>query len=301
MPLLLTLSLLLILPGLPSFAAADATSSVQRLVEHGDRAFQRRAEALTGEWAGPRRIREANAAYTEALELRPTDLAIRVKLLKTLFFEAEYVRVDDDRRRELYERGRTVFEEGHTQLARRLGLKSLSGVDARTLVKRLDNVDQAGPLCFWGAMHWGLWAESFGKIAAVRKGAARRVRELGEAAFALDPHYEQGGALRLLGRLHHLTPRIPLITGWIDRSRALELLQGSLEIGPDDPLNRAFLAQAIWDIEHDSHRTIALLREIITRAPRADQLVEDRRAIAAARELLERLAGTAGPAAGPAG
>ena len=274
-------------------SALHATDdSFEKLVVAGDLAFERRAEVLAGSWANPNLIREANEAYSRALEMRTSDLEVRVKLLHTLFFEAEYALISENRRKDLYQRGTRLFEAGYTDLALRVGRKTLDGVDARSLVALLEDVDEAGALYFWGAMHWGLWAESFGKLAAVRRGVARKVKELGEAASALDPLYEQGGALRILGRLHHLTPKIPLITGWIDRTRALDLLQRSLELGPEDPLNRAFLAQAIWDLEHDSRRAISLLREVVDQAPRTQQLVEDRRAIAAARDLLNRLMST---------
>ncbi len=275
---------------------AQNHESFEQLVRSGDEAFERRAENPEGAWASPDRIRQANAAYSQALDIRQDDLEVRVKLLHTLFFEAEYALVSVERRKALYERGTQLFETGYEHLALRVGRKSLNGIHASALPSLLRDVDQAGALFFWGAMHWGLWAESFGKIAAVRRGAARKVLELGEAASILDPHYEQAGALRILGRLHHLTPRIPLITGWIDRGRALELLQRSFELGPDNPLNRAFLAQAVWELERDSRRAILLLQEVVDQAPRTQQLVEDRRAIAAARVLLKRLVGASAPA-----
>ncbi len=268
----------------PSLGAAAAGGIA--LEQEGDRAFESRASGTSSAWALDGPIESAVSAYTAALEQRPDDLGLRVKLLRALFFQAEYVSQAEDRRKELYSRGTDLFEESFALLARHVGVRSLRGVRGESLRGRLGQIDEAGPLYFWGAMHWGLWAESFGKIAAIRQGVLKKVRELGEGAVVLAPTYESYGPLRIVGRLHHLTPKIPVYSGWVDRRHAVRMLQQSADAEPLEPLNRTFLAHALWELAGNHGAALDLLWSVVGSTPRASHQVEDLRAIEGARDLI---------------
>src|SRR5438128_786427 len=128
---------------------------------------------------------------------------------------------------------------------------------------------------FWTAAAWGQWALARGKLASARAGVAGRVRDLCETVIALDRALEEGGGYRVLGRLHDQAPRIPLLTGWVSRAKAIEYLRKSYELGPRNPVTWFFLAEAILD--HDpSHAEEGrrLLRKCVDTPPRPDYYVE---------------------------
>jgi hypothetical protein len=122
------------------------------------------------------------------------------------------------------------------------------------------------------------------------RGQGGEIRDLAQQLLALDAGMEQGGADRLLGRLHHQAPKIPLFTGWVSRPKALAHLRRALELGPRNTVNQVFLAEAI--LAHDPSRKDEALRLLALCAgavPRPEYLVEDAYYSAEARALLARL------------
>ena len=287
------------LPGAGQDAASPAASSpaaveelVEQLIERGDEAFARRHDGSAGVQARGEPIEEAIAAYRQALDAAPDRLDVRVRLLRGLFFLARYATPSPSRRKALYEEGRTIFEEGLDRLGEIVEQRHdvrLGKADPEELPKLLDH-PHAGELFFWGAVHWGLWGESFGTMASIRRGVAGRIRRYGESALVLAPEYENAGAYRLLGRLHALAPRVPLFTGWIDHDLAVEYLERAVELAPEDPLNRFFLAEALLEYSRDQEdRALRLLESAAGATPRAGRPIEDAEAIADARARLAEL------------
>jgi tetratricopeptide (TPR) repeat protein len=279
------LAALLLVAARPAPAA-----TVDELVARGDRAHARRAEGAQGDRARSQPIGEAVVAFREALAQAPERLDVRVRLLRSLFFLARYATEDPKEQKRLYEEGRSVFDQGLERLGRRAGAR-LDKADAGELPALLAEVPEAGELYFWGAVHWGLWGESFGTMASVRKGVAGKIRRFGEGARALAPEYENAGAYRLLGRLHALAPKVPLFTGWVDHDLAIEYLERAVELAPEDPLNRFFLAEALYEYGTGGQgpRVRELLESAANAQPRPDRRVEDGEAIADARARLATL------------
>jgi predicted Zn-dependent protease len=82
--------------------------------------------------------------------------------------------------------------------------------------------------------------------------------------------------VRVLGRLHHQAPRIPFVTGWVSKKKALEYLRRSLELGPESRATWLFLAEAILDHESEKKAdAVALLRRCAETPPRPEHAVED--------------------------
>jgi hypothetical protein len=126
-----------------------------------------------------------------------------------------------------------------------------------------------------------------GNLAAARRDAAGHIRRHAEVLIELDPGYADAGGLRLLGRLHTATPKVPLVTGWIDRRRGIELLRRAHATSTRDGRNALFLAEAL--LEHAPDRraeAIALLREAAARQPAPESLIEESETIDAARRRL---------------
>ncbi|MBZ0112610.1 MAG: TRAP transporter TatT component family protein [Thermoanaerobaculia bacterium] len=120
---------------------------------------------------------------------------------------------------------------------------------------------------FWVAASWGLWGLSHGNLAAARQGVAEKMRDHAELAIAFDETYDEGGGWRLLGRLNTVSPKVPFITGWIDRNRGIEQLERALSISRRDGRNLLFLGEALINFAPTRRcEGLALVREVTERA-----------------------------------
>jgi hypothetical protein len=139
----------------------------------------------------------------------------------------------------------------------------------------------------WAGIHWALWGDNFGRLAAARQGVGDRVRRYAEVVIAIDERYEDAGGHRLLGRLHTLAPKVPFFTGWVDRGKAVAELRRAVALAPGLPLNEVFLAEAL--LLHQAEKGAEarqLLRRVLERPPLPARLVEDEDAQRQARQLL---------------
>ncbi|HEX6199563.1 MAG TPA: hypothetical protein VF150_04805, partial [Thermoanaerobaculia bacterium] len=235
-------------------------------------------------------IGRAIEAYEEAVAASPTNLEAHWKLLRALYYRGEHVAEGADERQAVFDRGRRAAEEALGRLAARAGGRQLlDALSPEDRAARLARIPEAGPTYFWAAVHWGLWGDAFGRLAAARQGVAGTIRDYAETARALNESYENGGPHRVLGRLHALAPKIPFFTGWIDRDRAVAELRRALALGPDDPLNRLYLAEAL--LEHRPERraeALEHLRALLAQPEDARRPVEQGNAKRVAREVLAR-------------
>ncbi len=262
--------------------------------ERGDRFWSRRAEGFpeSGKPASePARL--AVEAYARALAEQPDDLGLHFKLMAALYFQAYFV-VDDARRQKAtYERLVELSDRSLELVARQTGREeTLARLPHEEQVKLLRQVPEAVPAHFWAAVSWGLWGMSHSRLAAGARGVAPRIRDHAQMVIDLDEEYADAGGLRLLGRLHALTPRIVFFTGWIDRRAGLALQRRALEISRRDPRNLLFLAEFLLEHEKSSRgQALELLREAAARSPDPEALVEQSETIEAARRLLAELEG----------
>ncbi|HSL83555.1 MAG TPA: hypothetical protein VLF66_12340 [Thermoanaerobaculia bacterium] len=285
--------LILLAAAWPSGAALVAAATADDHLAAGDAWFARRAEGAPAPEAGraaPGPIGRAIDAYQEAVAAEPTNLEAHWKLLRALYYRGEHVAEGADARREVFDRGRLAAEEALGRLAARAGGRELlDALSPEDRAGRLARIPEAAPTYFWAAVHWGLWGDAFGRLAAARQGVAGTIRDYAETARALDESYENGGPHRILGRLHALAPKIPFFTGWIDRSLAVAELRRALALGPEEPLNRLYLAEAL--LEHRPERraeALELLRGLAAEVAGERRPVELGAAKRAAREVLTR-------------
>jgi hypothetical protein len=246
-PLLLLLALDVAPPN-PVLAAADA-------------AWARRDEGRSGAQASTEPISEAVLEYSKATA-DANSIEARWKLARALFFEAKFTVLDPAARRSRLERARAIGEEAVTLVKRRT--PALSGDP------------DAAPAYFWTAVAWGSWAQIVSRVTAGRAGAAAKVRDYSTKVIQLDPAFEEGGGYRVLGRLHHLAPRIPLFTGWISRAEGLRNLRLAVQTGPRNFVNRHFLAEALADgTPEEKAEAIAIEKALVADTPTPGHLVED--------------------------
>ncbi len=142
---------------------------------------------------------------------------------------------------------------------------------------------------FWSTIHWAAWSQVSGLLSAVRQGVAGRLHDYTLLVLALEPEIEEGGAHRMMAALHARLPRVPFLSGWVDRSQALPHVERALAIAPEHPGNHLLLALTLLDL-HPERRAEALaeLETVSTVEPRPESRGRrPRRSDGEARERLE--------------
>jgi hypothetical protein len=264
---------------------ADATDLAQ-----ADALWARRAEQQREGRPLPERAGAVVAAYEQALGAAPASLEAHWKLLRALWFQAYFAGEDDAAKRRLYERALAVSEQAFARLAEQVGgREALERMQPDELAARLPQAlrRDAAELYFWYAVDLGAWSRLAGLLQAVRAGVAGRLHEATLRSIALDPDVEQGGALRLLSRLHSELPRVPLFSGWVDPDRAVPLAERARAEYPRHPGNAYLLGLAL--LSHAPERRDEGLRLVEATAllePRADHVIEDLAIQSDAREKL---------------
>jgi hypothetical protein len=184
----------------------------------------------------------------------------------------------------IFEEAKRLAEESIRQLESELG----SNREPPRL-QALRGVPSAPRIYFWAAISWGQWAVDH-KLAAAGQGAAKRIRNLAQTAADLDPGMDQGSPYLILGRLHAECPRIPLLTSWISRRKALSNLRQALAIGPANTPTQFFLAEAILEFEPANEAEARrLLERCAGASPRPEFAVEDAHYAEKARQRLASL------------
>jgi TRAP transporter T-component len=259
-------------------------------VARGDAAWSRRAEghaAGSGRAAaGP--VGEAIAAYEAALRRQPDRLEVVWKLLRAEHFRGEYVVATREEKQAVFGAAREVAEAGLERLASQVGGRArLDAMAPPAAAKALAGAPEAAALHLWAGIHWALWGDNFGRLAAARQGVGDRVRRYAEVVIAIDERYEDAGGHRLLGRLHTLAPKVPFFTGWVDRGKAVAELRRAVALAPGLPLNEVFLAESLLLRQAEQGAEARqLLRRVLERPPLPARLVEDEDAQRQARQLL---------------
>jgi hypothetical protein len=276
----------------PTVSAQETAASASAPLAACDAHWARRAEGAEGSHAKPAEIDAAIEACRAAAAEAPDALEPRWKLMRALYFKGEYTTDDAERKKAIFDDGKKVGEETRVVL-RRLAAKasgrSMDKAGSRELADALKGNRDAAAVFLWTAVDWGKWALAFGKSAAVKQGAAAKIRDDATAVIRMDPAFEEAGGHRVLGRLHHQTPSVPFFTGWASRSEALANLKKANELAPKNFINRLYFAEAIWDYEKSRRSEArAMLEGLVRDAPSAEWLVEDRKAQEEAQALLNQ-------------
>ncbi len=262
-------------------------------ISRGDTAWARRAEGELGgsPVAGP--ILDSVRSYERALSAQPASLEAHWKLLRALYFAGYFATQEKQQRLELFDRGREVSENGILLLADQLaGGRRLEEVPPDTLRSRLEPTDisrsDVARLYFWAAINWGAWSRDVGLLSAVYQGVANRLHQYTLITIALEPDYFEGGAFRLLGRLHAELPRVPFVSGWVDREQSIPLVERAYAMAPEEPGNRLLLGLTLLDLAPERRTEgLELLNTVEGLTPRPSMRIED---LAVRQEARKRLA-----------
>ena len=170
-----------------------------------DRLWALRAEGSKGGHAPSTPIDLTIDACRTALAMEPESLEVRWRLMRALYFKGEHTTDDPTAKRMLFDEGRTVAEKALGVLRREAGREAHRDFGKATpveLVLYVKGIPAALPSFLWASVDWGKWALVFGKSAAVKQGAAAKIRDYAQAVVLLNPKYDGGGGYRVLGRLH---------------------------------------------------------------------------------------------------
>lgn len=274
----------------PTSAHADTAVVAVAPEQRGDAAFAARSDTLKTDGAiDPASITAAIEAYEAALAAAPDDLRLHFKLMEALYFKGTFVVAETRDRKPLYARSIELTRHAMGVLAARTGVADLADrpLEEQAHLLREKPVPEAAEAHFWAGINWGLWGMTFGYLASAGEGVAGRIRDHATLVTLIDPAFADAGGRRLLGRLHALTPRIPFVTGWIDRARAIELLEQAHATSTRDPRNAFFLAEALLEFAPDRRaEALTLLREAAAHTPDPTHRVEQLETIHAAATRL---------------
>ena len=92
-------------------------------------------------------------------------------------------------------------------------------------------------------------AQRVGLLTIVRQGVAKRMQQDAEQSLKLDPAVDQGGALRLLSRLNATLPKVPFVSGWVDRKKVLPLANGRTFFRSTQPETKGTLGSVAFSRE----------------------------------------------------
>jgi len=264
---------------------------VNPYVAEADKHYARRQEGRSGAVANPREIGLAVAGYDTAARA-PDSAEARWKLARALYFRGAYTGLDDDSRLAVFEKARRAGEEGVRILERhaaRKGVSSFEGRPPSDVAAALSSDADAASTFFWAAVSWGEWALVSGKLAAARTGAAEKIRDYASIVISLDPDFEEGGGYRILGRLHQMAPRIPILTPWVSREKALENLRLALGVNGHNFVNRHFMAEALADgSAAERAEAVRIEESILADSPSPGHLIEELAIQAEAKQNLAR-------------
>lgn len=261
-------------------------------VADGDQHFAARAEGHNGGHARADHINAAIAAYQRAVQANPHDLDARWKLLRAYRFKGAYVASSNDEKKAVYSDAKKAGEGTMAVLDQHLRAKGVTSVSKATEKQVADaarTIPGAGEVFLWDAINWGEWALAYGKMAAVREGAADRIKREATIARLIDPRMEGGSPSRVLGRLHNQTPHVPFITGWASDKEAVKFLKESYTIDPTNKITGVFYAEAMVDNDSDTKPAAIKMLEQIVAAPNNPEFeVEQAAATEDARALLKK-------------
>jgi hypothetical protein len=224
-------------------------------IARGDSAWAGRAEGEREGRSQPGPILDAVGSYQRALVQSPGDLEARWKLLRALHFAGGFAVQDEAEKLAIFDRAREISEEGLDLLGIRAGAGvRLEELDPKSVRGRLAAANVAASnvarLYFWSAISWGGWSRTVGLLSAVRQGVANR--------------------------LHAELPRVPFVTGWVDRTQALPLVERAYTMAPTNPGNRLLLALTLLDFSPERRdEALALLGQVQELAPRPTMRIED--------------------------
>ncbi|MBC8346906.1 MAG: hypothetical protein ISR82_06995 [Candidatus Marinimicrobia bacterium] len=232
----------------------------QSNLEKGRAAYDRRAEGSIEDRAQAKAIDEAIGSFQAAMGESEIDAV--VGLLKSYYFKGKYVAKSEDEQKVIYNSAKELALEYLNQYPNSVGLH------------------------YWYLSNLGSWAEVYGILTAAKEGVADQMKDHALKIIELDPSYEDGGGYFMLGAVHYKSPYIPFFLSWPDNDEAIKWLKKANETGEGKPVQKVYLAQALYKNKEKSSAT-SLLEEVVNMTPTKVESLADWEQIKKARILLK--------------
>ena len=231
-------------------------------LELGIAAYQKRAEGSSGTTAQSDPIGTAIAHFEQAVKSPDSELNAGVHLPKSYYYKGKYVLKDENSQKETYNKGKALAE------------------------KLINKYPNSGALRYWYLVNLGSWAEVYGILTAAKEGVADQMKDHALTIIELNPNYEDGGGYFMLGAVHYKSPYIPFFLSWPDNDEAIKWLKKANETGEAKPVQKVYLAQAIFKNKEKSS-AISLLESVTNMTPTKVEPLDDWEQIKKARILLK--------------
>jgi tetratricopeptide (TPR) repeat protein len=232
----------------------------QSNLEKGMTTYNRRAEGSIEDQANPKQINYAIEFFQFAMDESKVEAV--VGLLKSYYFKGKYIAKTENEKKVIY------------NSAKELALENLD--------KYPKNVE----LHYWYLSNLGSWAEVYGILTAAKEGVADQMKDHALTIIELNPNYEDGGGYFMLGAVHYKSPYIPFFLSWPDNDEAIKWLKKANETGDAKPVQKVYLAQALYKNKEKSS-AISLLEEVTNMTPTKVESLADWEQIKKARILLK--------------
>ena len=126
----------------------------------------------------------------------------------------------------------------------------------------------------------------YGILTAAKEGVADQMKDHALTIIELNPNYEDGGGYFMLGAVHYKSPYIPFFLSWPDNDEAIKWLKKANETGEAKPVQKVYLAQALFKNKEKSS-AISLLEAVTNMTPTKAEPLADWEQIKKARILLK--------------
>ena len=245
------------------FVAANTTAC--DFLKQADKLYQSRARGFDNELLLADSVLADSCITLYLLAVDESEGPVREeaswKLLRAYFFRGFYATPDSDRKKRLYD-------------------------DAIDVGKRaVEEFPESPGINVWMATMWGLWAESHGSMSAATRGVAGKIRKHCETALLSDSTFCDAGALRVLAGVYFKAPKIPLILGWPSKKKALEFINRSLAIAPDNLFSQRCQAEILY-ARKKHEQACEIMFRIASGQETVSGLVEDTQIRQRASEIL---------------
>jgi tetratricopeptide (TPR) repeat protein len=228
--------------------------SAQNLLQEADSLYDNRGEVFHQDKliADDTNINKAIELYKKVIETASSAEKEETtwKLMRAYYFKGKYTTDDKETKKKIYDLGKELGKTGLEEFPESVGVNLFS------------------------AILWGVWGEEYGVFKAAKEGVAGKIKDLCEKVIELDPNFDQAGGYRVLGRVYFKAPKIPLILGWPSKKKAVEYLEKSYEIAPQNLNTRQFLAEALYS-QNQKERAIQMMKDILAETETIEGIAED--------------------------
>ncbi len=265
----------------------STASGEKNLITIADSLFDMRAKGSTSRQALIDPANNTLVAYNHALTVYPDTISLYWKKLRAFHFLIEFSDIADTSKTELINSAKSAADSAMLKI-KTVCFKNPQSSNNNTIDTLDCSSSDVASTYFWSAICLGIWSRSQEGVANKVK-YTKRIFHYAEQALAIDPTVDKGGSQRLLSVLHGTIPKVPFITGFIDKSKVLPLINDALSLYPNHPGNRLLKAKAMMNQDppqRDSSQTI--LKSILSETPHGPWRVEWHKIRAMASKLLNK-------------